>query len=75
MTDGVAPGAVVAVTLYSKGWYSHLCDVLYVESMGPLKVAQVQSVWTHELVRIPVNELSVELVAPPVSAGEASHGA
>jgi hypothetical protein len=73
--DGVAPGAVIKVTLYSKGWFGHMCDVHHVEQMGPTTVAQVQSVWTEELVRIPVNHLSVELVAPPVSAGEASHGA
>ena len=67
--EGVAKGAVVRVTLASGPiqWRGELCDVERVFLMYGRLVAQCTSVWeSHVTALVPVNELSVEVVAPPV---------
>jgi hypothetical protein len=68
---GVAAGAVVKVTVYSRpDWCGELSDVLDVRRLGPTRVAQVRSWFTGQVLGVPVNEHAIELLAPPVPAGE-----
>jgi hypothetical protein len=68
--EGVAAGAVVKVTLRSGNvqWDGELCTVERVFPMYGQLMAQCTSWWGPAALTclVPVNEKSVELVAPPV---------
>lgn len=66
---GVAAGAVVKATVASgqTNWNGELCDVERVFLMHSLLVAECRSWWTPSVTCVvPVNEVTIELVAPPV---------
>jgi len=69
MSLDVRPGAVVKVTLVvgQLRWDGELCTVLHVHQVPTSRVAECVSWWSpSQVAMVPVNDLSLELVAPAV---------